>query len=1324
MENKDQQRGKFIVFVSYAREDAEFVRTLRAGLEERGVETRGDWLLTTGEDYAERLREFNLASHALLFVISADSIKSEACRNELALAVEHKKQILPISRREHGDDNLLDSALRAPQWTFLREGDDFERGLNELVKAVNTDFALMETHGRLLVAADNWDRNRRNRSYLLRKDGLKNAEAWLAVTSAQPDKLPQPTPLEVELIFASRRARSRGTRIGLGIATAVALALLALSVVALAQRSRAVVNAEEARRNADEANTQKLKAQENESKAVANAEEAERRKKEAEANAAEADRQRKEADTQRKEAETQRNQAVAARLAERKQREEADTQRGLAVEGRKEAERQTTVARTRLANIYWNNGVKAREQGQPMIAAHQFMRAAEGFAQVGDEVSSRNAQLAAEFLAGDYELQGVVEMKGVMWGALFDPEQSNLSLWSYGEIDNFTGTTSLGTWDVGRREFRTPPANLSERILDCLMNPDARLLCWTEVGPDGSAVHLWESATGREVFEPVRFESDDMRFSGAVFSHDRRRILAWVAASDTGERGEGFARVYDARTGAPLTPPLAHGNVVRGAAFTRDDARVMTWGGDGFAKLWNSADGSPLGALNMGAEVEGALFSPDESRIVTWGGSDPHGVAQLWDARTGASLSPPLEHELRVGGAAFSADGGRLVTWSRRRYVDSESASARVWDGATGKPLTPPLKHNGNVLGAQFSGDGKYLLTWAGDRNVRVWLIHERETPAFPKPLTHAADILDAHYTPDGNSIVSVTKDGALHFWDAGTGILVSEHILNQQPIRGRSFTDDLRTVATWGRDGTTRIWRRRDGREFVATMRHSRRPRGLKLNHDGTRLLAWDDEGEIRLWETSTGKEVALRKQSEQFERTAQPEDSGQPGKKEHHQIQDVVFSPDKRHALVLTQPTTSRGRRDGSYVMDLETGEVVCEGVARGEGVRGAVYSPDASMILTWSETWSSEEGGDVFYTRVWDGSTGLPVSPPVKHQNRIYEAAFGPGGTSVLTFDSESIRAWDAKTSRALPLPADLSWRGGGGEFSKWAFHGSRLAAVGSDAITLKDASTGRVLRSGPAGVGTWPLFSRDGSRLLVVFDGVTYKNAAEVWDAATGKLLCELNGEKFNVKGAALTADGRKLLTWGGIDRALHLWETDTGKELIPPLRDPAGFGTVMFSADEKRIMTNVSGGALRLWDVQTGERVTASPQNGGMSNLNQDEMLMIAHSFSTAEVRDGRSGQPILPTLRLRWPNDDVYREEGGQLVSDDGTRIVDWNGQGRIRVWNLWTDYAWPRDRLRLRLEVLTGTRLNSFDEIELLSREEWEKARAAYEAVRPEPRP
>jgi hypothetical protein len=105
----------------------------------------------------------------------------------------------------------LDSALRAPQWTFLRERDSFETGITDLVRAVNTDFELMKTHGSLLLAAENWKNSGRNRSHLLRKDGLKEAEAWLAKTSAQPEKMPQPTPLEVEFIFSGRRARSRAS---------------------------------------------------------------------------------------------------------------------------------------------------------------------------------------------------------------------------------------------------------------------------------------------------------------------------------------------------------------------------------------------------------------------------------------------------------------------------------------------------------------------------------------------------------------------------------------------------------------------------------------------------------------------------------------------------------------------------------------------------------------------------------------------------------------------------------------------------------------------------------------------------------------------------------------------------------------------------------------------------------------------------------------------------------------------------------------------------------------------------------------------------------
>lgn len=246
--NADEHKNKVSVFISYAREDRDFVQKLSDALAKKGIQPVGDWLLTTGEKYLARLRDLNLGANAFIFVISPDSTKSEACKSELALAVDHKKQILPISRRDHGDDSSLDPSLRTPHWTFLRETDDFDAGINNLVLAINTDFALMEMHSRLLTAADNWAMRGRNRSYLLRKDGLKAAETWLTDTAVQRHKLPQPTALQVEYILASRTARSRGTRIAFAIALTVALALSLLSIVALIQRSRAFRNAEEATR--------------------------------------------------------------------------------------------------------------------------------------------------------------------------------------------------------------------------------------------------------------------------------------------------------------------------------------------------------------------------------------------------------------------------------------------------------------------------------------------------------------------------------------------------------------------------------------------------------------------------------------------------------------------------------------------------------------------------------------------------------------------------------------------------------------------------------------------------------------------------------------------------------------------------------------------------------------------------------------------------------------------------------------------------------------------------------------------------------------------
>ena len=64
---------------------------------------------------------------------------------------------------------------------------------------------------------------------------------------------------------------------------------------------------------------------------------------------------------------------------------------------------------------------------------------------------------------------------------------------------------------------------------------------------------------------------------------------------------------------------LKHSDAVRGATFTQDEQRILTWSDDGTARLWQARGVAPFGVvMNHGKSVEGASFSPDEQRILTW----------------------------------------------------------------------------------------------------------------------------------------------------------------------------------------------------------------------------------------------------------------------------------------------------------------------------------------------------------------------------------------------------------------------------------------------------------------------------------------------------------------------------------------------------------------------------------------------------------------------------------------------------------------------------------------------------------------------------------
>jgi hypothetical protein len=255
------------VFISYSRKDKEFVQKLVAAL---GAEKREVWLDETNiEPTAEWLKEIfkNIDnSDNFLFVISPDSVVSTYARREIDHAALNNKRIVPIFYRTVPHKDIPEAVAKFQRIDFTGS-DGFDPKLAQLIAALDTDLDWKVEHTRLLTRAKEWEREGKDRSFLLRGKDLREAEQWVANSA---EKEPKPTGPHSQYILASRQAEIRRQRNIIG-AVVVAL-LIALGLAAYAfwekkeatrQKDTAVKNEAEAKKQEGIANEQTATAQRN-----------------------------------------------------------------------------------------------------------------------------------------------------------------------------------------------------------------------------------------------------------------------------------------------------------------------------------------------------------------------------------------------------------------------------------------------------------------------------------------------------------------------------------------------------------------------------------------------------------------------------------------------------------------------------------------------------------------------------------------------------------------------------------------------------------------------------------------------------------------------------------------------------------------------------------------------------------------------------------------------------------------------------------------------------------------------------------------------------
>jgi WD40 repeat protein len=275
----------------------------------------------------------------------------------------------------------------------------------------------------------------------------------------------------------------------------------------------------------------------------------------------------------------------------------------------------------------------------------------------------------------------------------------------------------------------------------------------------------------------------------------------------------------------PVAPKaLGHPGPVKASRFSADGTRLATFAGSA-VRVWDATSGEPIGpplvVADESMDVPRLELTSDGRRVAAVyrysGAGDVGSVSAkrpaaviVWEA-TGRRLftlpariesGPQMFGEVRFDGQVSLANlspDGRVVAAA----VDS-SGELSVFEVDTGTRLHQTRAFRGYVHDVEFNPNGRTLIVASSDNLAREL---DTTTGKSAGPLLrHPSNPRSTGFSPDGQRVVTLTRDGGVCVWDLRTGDLLVNSAVGADRLHRCWFSQDGTTVQYFSRGNYWRL--------------------------------------------------------------------------------------------------------------------------------------------------------------------------------------------------------------------------------------------------------------------------------------------------------------------------------------------------------------------------------------------------------------------------------------------------------------------------------------------------------------------------------------